>query len=126
MGGRGGSSGLGESRTSGLDVTIGGETTRYYFTNHGGKNFYQRGAGAMPEETPLNMSKSEFKKRVERNGAVTKNVSNSTYKKEEAEYNKQRANRPDYELGVGLKDNSTYRKTARRSRLMTRAMKKKR
>ena len=41
-------------------------------------------------------------------------------------YKEEAINRPDYELGMGLKDNSAYRKTARRNRLMTRAMKRKR
>lgn len=54
MGGRGGSSSL--TKSSGLDVTIDGKTTRYYFTKSGGTNYYQRGIGDVPQPTPLNMS----------------------------------------------------------------------
>lgn len=80
MGGRGGSSGLGSSKNdgtsyTGLDVTRDGETTRYYFTKYDGTNYYQRGISGMPEPTPLNMSMSEFRRRVESNGATTKSVS---------------------------------------------------
>lgn len=132
MGGRGGSSnmsgGSGRSgmRYSGLDVTKNGETTRYYFTNHEGTNYYQRGIDGDPEPTPLNMSAKEFKQRVEANGATTKSLSNSDYQKENKKYMEDRRNKPDYELGVGMKDNSQYRKKARRDRLTTRMMKRKR
>lgn len=132
MGGRGGSSGMGgtsggsSERYSGLDVTKDGETTRYYFTNHKGTNYYQRGIDGKIEPTPLNMSAKEFKQRVEANGATTKKLSNSVYQKENKEYWKERNSRPDYELGVGMKDNRVYRKKARRERLTTRAMRKKR
>lgn len=131
MGGRGGSSGMsggsggnGE-RYSGLDVTKDGETTRYYFTNYKGINYYQRGIDGKIEPTPLNMSAKEFKQRVEANGATTKKLSNSVYQKENKAYIEERENRPDYELGVGMKDNRAYRKKARRERLMTRAMRRK-
>ena len=131
MGGRGSSSGMsggggsGGGRMTGLDVTKDGETTRYYFASHDGKNYYQRGISGTLEPTPLNMSAKEFRQRVESNGATTKFISNAEYRKAENSYRKERDNRPDYELGVGLKDNGAYRRTARRNRIMNRAMKKK-
>lgn len=123
MGGRGGSSGTKETAFS---VTMNGETTEYKFTRKGKQNYYQRGIGGHIEETPLNMSASEFRKRVESNGATVKKMSVSSWNKTEKSREIEHFNRPDYELGVGLKDNSAYRKTARRNRLMTRAMKRKR
>ena len=126
MGGRGGSSGLSGTKETAFSVTMNGETTEYKFTRKGKQNYYQRGIGGRSEETPLNMSASEFRKRVESNGATVKKMSVSSWNKTEKAREIEYFNRPDYELGIGLKDNSAYRKTARRNRLMTRAMKRKR
>ena len=87
MGGRGGSSGLeAAGKNSGLDVTKDGQTTRYYFTNKNGVNYYQRGISGTPEPTPMNMSAGEFKQRVERGGAITRAVSGTEHSKEEKAY----------------------------------------
>lgn len=126
MGGRGGSSGLSGTKETAFSVTMNGETTEYKFTRKGKQNYYQRGIGGRIEETPLNISASEFRKRVESNGATVKKMSVSSWNKTEKAREIEYFNRPDYELGIGLKDNSAYRKTARRNRLMTRAMKRKR
>lgn len=53
MGGRGSNSNLGGGsgsglKTTGLDVTHNGETTRYYFTSKDGQNYYQRGISGTP------------------------------------------------------------------------------
>ena len=74
MGGRGSSSGGGGS---GVDVTHNGETTRYYFSEKNGVNYYQRGVGGTPQPTPLNMSAKDFAKRVQANGATVKPVTAS-------------------------------------------------
>lgn len=92
----------------------------------GKQNYFQRGIGGHIEETPLNMSASEFRKRVESNGATVKKMSVSSWNKTEKAREIEHMNRPDYELGMGLKDNSAYRKKARRDRLTTRMMKRKR
>jgi hypothetical protein len=126
MGERGGSSGLSGTKETAFSVTMNGETTEYKFTRKGKQNYYQRGIGGRIEETPLNISASEFRKRVESNGATVKKMSVSSWNKTEKAREIEYFNRPDYELGIGLKDNSAYRKTARRNRLMTRAMKRKR
>ena len=55
MGGRGGSSGLSSSGTSGLDVIKNGETTRYYFSNKNGRHYYQIGIGGAPQPTGILM-----------------------------------------------------------------------
>ena len=86
MGGRGGSSGIGTGGNAGLDVTRDGQTTRYYFSNRNGTNYYQRGIGGRPEPTPANMSAKEFKQRVESNGATTKSVSGTERSKEQKSY----------------------------------------
>lgn len=125
MGGRGGSSGIGEGKETAFSVTMNGETTEYKFTRKGKQNYFQRGIGGRIEETPLNMSASEFRRRAESNGATVNKMSVSSWNKTEKAREIEHANRPDYELGMGLKDNSAYRKTARRNRLMTRAMKRK-
>lgn len=126
MGGRGGSSGIDRAKEIAFSVTMNGETTEYKFTKKGKQNYFQRGIGGRIEETPLNMSASEFRRRAESNGATVNKMSVSSWNKTEKSREIEHANRPDYELGMGLKDNSEYRKTARRNRLMTRAMKRKR
>lgn len=88
MGGRGGLSGIGGS--GGFDVTKDGQTTRYYFSSKNGTNYYQRGIGGTPEPTPLNMSASEFRKRVQAGGASVKNVSASERAKESRAYKSDR------------------------------------
>lgn len=88
MGGRGGSSGIRGS--GGFDVTKDGQTTRYYFSSKNGTNYYQRGIGGTPEPTPLNMSASEFRKRVQAGGASVKNVSASERAKESRAYKSDR------------------------------------
>lgn len=126
MGGRGGSSGMSGTKETAFSVTMNGETAEYKFTRKGKQNYYQRGIGGHIEETPLNMSASEFRKRAESNGATVKKMSVSSWNKTEKIREIEHANRPDYELGMGLKDNSAYRKTARKNRIMNRAMKRKR
>ncbi len=86
MGGRGGSSGIGSGGSSGFDVTRNGETTRYYFSNKNGRHYYQIGIGGAPQPTPLNMSASEFKKRVTSNGATVKILSASERRKDQKAY----------------------------------------
>lgn len=86
LGGRGGSSGIGAGGNTGLDVTRDGQTTRYYFSNRNGTNYYQRGISGTPEPTPANMSVKEFKQRVESNGATTKAVSGTERRKEQKSY----------------------------------------
>lgn len=86
MGGRGGSSGIWAGGNTGLDVTIDGQTTRYYFFNRNGTNYYQRGISGTPEPTPANMSVKEFKQRVESNGATTRTVSGTERSKEQKSY----------------------------------------
>lgn len=125
MGGRGGSSGLNGNSETAFSVTRDNETVQYKFIKRGSQNYIQRGIGGEIDESPLNMSASEFRRRVESNGATVKKMSVSGWNKTEKAREKEHANRPDYELGVGLKDNSAYRKTARRNRIMTRAMKRK-
>lgn len=62
MGGRGSKSG-GGGGGSGVDVTHNGETTRYYFSEKNGMNYYQRGVGGTPQPTPLNMTVRDFTKK---------------------------------------------------------------
>ena len=128
MGGRGSNSNLGGGsgsglKTTGLDVTHNGETTRYYFTSKDGQNYYQRGISGTPEPTPLNMSVKEFRQRVESNGATTKAVSNAEYKKDtKRQENYRKA--ADRALN-SLEYNETAKKSTRQNRLMDRAMRKK-
>ena len=128
MGGRGSNSNLGGGsgsglKTTGLDVTHNGETTRYYFTSKDGQNYYQRGISGTPEPTPLNMSAKEFRQRVESNGAKTKAVSNAEYKKDtKRQENYRKA--ADRALN-SLEYNETAKKSTRQNRLMDRAMRKK-
>lgn len=86
MGGRGSSSNIGGGGISGIDVTTrDGETTRYYFKQHNGTNFYWAN-GEMPKPTPLNMSESEFKRRVKSNGATIQKVSKAEIQRSKESY----------------------------------------
>lgn len=97
MGGRDGSSGIsGTGKTKGLDVTVNGETTRYYFSSHGGTNYYQRGIDGTPEPAPLNMTAKQFQSRVESNGANVKIVSDVEKKNDENRYKKYRKEMDDF------------------------------
>ena len=127
FGGRGGASGVGGHgvRTVGLDVTINGKTTHYIFSNRNGQNYYQRSFGSIPEKTPSNISAKEFEKRASSNGATVKKVNAAEVEKRRKAYLNERNRRPDYELGVGLKNNRAYTKQARINRLNTRAQRRK-
>lgn len=83
-------------RERGMDVTINGETTRYYFTRKNGVNYYKRGIGGMEQPTPLNMSQREFRERAESNGATTKNLSVSEWRKDLENYKKDRKETNDF------------------------------
>jgi len=77
MGGRGNKSNISSKSPPlhGVDITTkDGKTTRYYFEQHNGTNFYWAN-GEMPKPTPLNMPESEFKRRAKSNGATIKKVS---------------------------------------------------
>ena len=90
MGGRGSTSGISSGGVSGISVTKDGESTDYYFTTKNGTHYYQRGIGGQPNPTPQNMTMSEFRSRVETNGANVKKISESKRKKAEKEYKKNR------------------------------------
>lgn len=124
MGGRGGNSGISRGNIQAFSVTKDSETTQYKFFAKGSKNYIQRGIGGRVEESPLNMSAAEFRRRVESNGGTVKKLSVSEWDKKEKAMEKAHRNRPDYELGVGLKDNSAYRKKARKDRIINRSMKR--
>lgn len=97
MGGRGANSRLPiHTLEHGMDVTINGETTRYYFTRKNGVNYYQRGIDGMPQPTPLNMPQREFRQRVESNGATTRNISASELRKDLENYKKDRKETNDF------------------------------
>lgn len=97
MGGRGANSRLPiHPLEHGMDVTINGETTRYYFTRKNGVNYYQRGIDGMPQPTPLNMPQKEFRQRVESNGATTRNISASELRKDLENYKKDRKETNDF------------------------------
>ena len=83
-------------RERGMDVTINGETTRYYFTRENGINYYKRGIGGMEQPTPLNMSQREFRERAESNGATTRNLSASEWRKDLENYKKDRKETNDF------------------------------
>lgn len=124
MGGRG--AGSGSKRIAGLEATKDGQTMRWYIDSNGGKNYYRRGFGQNPEPTPMNMNAEQLRRRLESNGATVKVITQAQRKAEEKAYWEERNSRPDYELGIGLKDNRSYRKQARINRLNTRMQKKSR
>ena len=92
MGGRGSTSGMsgGSGAVRGITVKINGQSTDYYFTTYNGTHYYQRGIGGEPNLTPQNMTISEFRKRVEQNGAEVKTISEQKRRRAEKEYKKRR------------------------------------
>lgn len=124
MGGRGASSEGGMKQTAFSVTDKNGEVRQYKITKVGNKNFIQRGIGNIPEDSPLNMTASEFRRRAESNGNIVKKISVSNWNKEEKARAEEQAHRPDYALGMGLKDNRSYRKQARINRSSDRAVKR--
>lgn len=81
---------------SGVDVTHNGETTRYYFSEKNGMNYYQRGVGGTPQPTPLNMTVRDFTKRVQANGATVKPVTAAAKAAEQKAYEADRKAANDF------------------------------
>lgn len=107
MGGRGGSFGVGKGGgNTGMDVTKDGQTTRYYFSNRNGTNYYQRGISGTPQPTPANITAKEFKQRVESNGATVKNISASERRKDE------KAHKADRKATNEFLNNAEFNRTA--------------
>lgn len=84
--GAGGSGGGLLGGMQGLDVTVNGETTRYYFASKNGENYYQVGTGGRLNPTPQNMTAKEFMDRVKANGGAVKKVSAKEKAKDEVKY----------------------------------------
>ena len=124
MGGRGSSSSF-SGKTTGIDVTQNGDTTRYYFTNNGGTNYYQRGISGSPEPTPMNMTAQEFSRRVQTNGATVKSVSAATMRSEQKKYAAERKATNDL-LNKHDVQNRSMRKGSRANIVASRVSKRKR
>lgn len=112
MGGRGGNSGITKER--GFSYTMNGKTTMVQRTATGSvlvNGQYKSG---------VNYDKLQ-------KGAKTKEGYKEYNSEQIAKMRTERATRkkPDYEMGVGLKDNSENRRAARRSRLIDRAVRRK-
>ena len=115
----------GSSRISGLDVTLNGETTRYYFTKIGSQNYYQRGVDGTPEPTPLNMSVKEFRDRVEKSGASVREVSSAERRSDEDDYKRDRASTNKFLNTADVQDR-TMKRGSKANRLASRIAKRKR
>lgn len=115
----------GSSRISGLDVTLNGETTRYYFTKSGSQNYYQRGVDGTPEPTPLNMSAKEFRDRVEKSGASVREVSSAERRSDEDDYKRDRASTNKFLNAADVQDR-TMKRGSKANRLASRIAKRKR
>lgn len=133
MGGRGGSSGNGisarisgfGSKEYGINVTAkDGVKTNYIVQELGGTTYVSRDLYTSPEPFPI--SGKEIVKRAMANGANVTLVTPSEMKKKRETFSKELANKPDYELGMGVPwSNASYRKTARTNRINTRASRRK-
>lgn len=133
LGGRGGSSGNGisarisgfGSKEYGINVTAkDGVKTNYIVQELGGTTYVSRDLYTSPEPFPI--SGKEIAKRAMANGANVTLVTPSEMKKKRETFSKELANKPDYELGMGVPwSNSSYRKTARTNRINTRASRRK-
>lgn len=124
MGGRGSSSGISHG-SGGLSVTRDGNTTEYYFSSRNGQNYYQKGVGGIPEQTPGNMNMSEFRDRVSSNGAAVKEISPAQRKQREEQRKKDRA-QTDKFLNQAYASDPTMSRSSRESRKANREHRRKR
>lgn len=91
MGGRGGKSSLKTGlRHTGIDITVDGKTTRYYFSSNEGNNFYQRGLENRLQPTPQNKTASDFIEGAKKNGAIVKILTSAQKKADLERYEKHR------------------------------------
>lgn len=115
-----GSKGENSSSFSGLRVeTKDGFRVTYFFTSKNGINYYQRGISVEPEQTPNNISKLEFRKRLVENGASVKEISLKEKKKMEKEYEKERKITEQQLIQHDLQD-KTMKYGTRMNRIMNR------
>lgn len=116
--GKGGGSGAGGSDSNGgraLEVSFDGQSTKYYFSEKNGINYYQRGLSGIPEPTPLNISAKEFSERVAKNGATVRKISAAEQRADEKAYKARRKEMNDF-----LNNNDINDKTRRRDSRMNR------
>lgn len=124
MGGRGGSSGLTSGKIQAIEVDYGNGSRSSFRLHSNGRvtdidNFGE-------QKNTNNLSLEEITKRARDNGYSVKTYTSSDLKDRDEKRRKERENRPDYELGVGVPwGNAEYRKTARRNRISTRAQRRK-
>lgn len=131
MGGRGSSSGKAMSTRKGESIgTVGtgiavthknGKVTNYVVTNGGLREV--RTASPAPKSKTMT-TQEQVKKMLENSN--TKFLSKSDIDKLRKQYQEDRANTPDYELGGGVPwGNKNNRRAARQGRLATRATRRK-
>ena len=76
------------------------------------------------EILPTNMTLQQMAERARGMGFSVETYNAAQTQARDEARRRERANRPDYELGVGLEDNSAYRRVARRNILTTRVMRR--
>ena len=128
MGGRGGSSGLTSGNLSngfngkwfGVSVTnSGGKKTEYFFKQNGKSTLMRIGLQATPKQSTITPQK--FVENAQRNSRNVNIISPTETSKRIEKRKKERANKPDYEMGIGTPyGNKENRKAARRSRIASR------
>ena len=125
MGGRGGSSGLTSGKIQAIVVDYGSGRSSSFRLHSNGRVTDIDDFGE--SKNTNNLSLSEIAKRARDNGYSVKTYTASELKDRDERRKKERENRPDYELGVGVPwGNAEYRRTARRNRKATRAQRRKR
>lgn len=129
MGGRGGKSGLRGSGRPKANIPPG---VRIQYSD-GSIHEYRRGpedSVANIDMTPIDwipVSYTEFYNRAREGGFILQEYQQQDLTERDAQRHEERANRPDYEMGIGTEwGNANNRKAARQSRLAGRVARRKR
>lgn len=115
MGGGGGS-----RSTASVVVDYGGGRRTEYRRTPDGRLFNETRGEVMNSR----MSLDEVADRARNSGYGVETYNSRQTRERDAQRARENANRPDYELGVGMEDNRAYRRTARMNRLASRAMRR--
>lgn len=126
MGSRGSRSGR-DTIANGVRITYDNGSSKVYKRGPNGRIVDERG---LPVESLNNMKYDDFIRRVQANqknsGVSIERMSRQDLDGMEKRWREERANRPDYEMGVGVPwGNKENRKAARQSRLAGRAARRK-
>lgn len=124
MGGRGSASGLPNRKIQAIEVDY-GDGTKSTFRLHSNGQITDIDDFGQQKNTN-NLSLQDIAKRARESGYSVKTYTSSELKDRDERRKKERENRPDYELGVGVPwGNAEYRRAARKNRIITKTQRRK-